>query len=57
MYKDEIHGLDECMNHTQIIDSLQSSVVSFISKDKDNNNGYLSSKGEQALNSFIFFVA
>jgi len=57
MYKDQINGLDECMTHTQIIDSLHLAILQYISKDKNLNNGYLSSRGECALNSYIFFVA
>ena len=57
MYRDQINGLDECMTHTQIIDALQKAIVGFIEKDKDANNGYLSAKGECALNSYIFFIA
>lgn len=57
MYKDSIQGLDSCMTHTQIVDALQQQVQQYIADDRSTNNGYLSQKGECALNSFIFFVA
>jgi hypothetical protein len=58
MYKEKVNGLDACMTHTQIIDTLHEQIKQYIQRDKETSeNGLLSAKGESALNSFIFFVA
>lgn len=46
MYKDSINGLDACMTHIQIVDALQQQVIAYIVRDREQNNGLLSQRGE-----------
>lgn len=57
MYRDQINGLDECMTHPQIIETLHKAVLAFIETEKSLNHGKLTSKAESTLNAFINFLA
>ena len=56
MYEDSISGLEPCLSLEAIIITLDEQVESMLVKDKEDNEGELSAKGEALSNAFIFFV-
>jgi len=54
MYKDNVAGLEPCMNHEQIVICFDESVTKLLAKERQS--GTLSAKGEALQNAFMFFV-
>ena len=55
-YSDEVIGLAPCMNHEEIIIFLDTQIAAVLEKDRSENNGELSNKGESLANAFMFFI-
>ena len=56
MYEDSISGLEPCLTHEEIIKTLDTQVEGMLKKDRDDNDGEMSVKGEALGNAFMFFV-
>jgi hypothetical protein len=56
MYKEEVPGLEPCMTHEQIIQTLDIQVQKKIYQDMSANEGRISAKGEELSNAFMFFI-
>ena len=55
-YKDQVLGLEPCMNHEEIIIFMEAQVKARLEEDMKENDGELSAKGESLSNAFTFFV-
>jgi hypothetical protein len=56
MYKEDVPGLEPCMTHEQIIQTLDIQVQKKIYQDMSANEGRISAKGEELGNAFMFFI-
>jgi hypothetical protein len=57
MYKHEVPGLEECATHARILEVIHKAVQEMLEKDKEANEGMISSKCEMIENSYMFFIA
>jgi hypothetical protein len=57
MYKHEVPGLEETAYHHEILRIIHSEVQDLLEKDKEANQGQISSKCEIIENSYMFFIA
>lgn len=57
MYKDEVPGLEECSTHNEILRAISKQVEDMLLKDKQANDGQMSSKCEILENSYMFFIS
>lgn len=55
-HQQEIIGLEPCMNHEEILIFMETQVSTFLDKDREDNDGNLSAKGEALANAYMFFV-
>ena len=57
MYKDDVPGLEPCLDLGGIVRELNKAVEIALGRDREQNEGKLGIKGEALQNAFIFFIA
>ena len=56
MYAEKVPGLEPCYNLSTIIEVIWETVDVILDKDREQNEGRQTAKGEALQNSFMFFV-
>lgn len=55
-HRDKIVGLEPCKNHEELVHFLEAQVEIYLKKDREDNEGELTAKGEGLANAFMFFI-